>query len=30
MTKKTLTVRPLEERTDAPSVEKRGRGWTIS
>lgn len=30
MTKKTLTVRPLDERTDAPALEKRGRGWAIS
>ncbi len=30
MTKKTLTVRPLEERTEAPALEKRGRGWAIS
>ena len=30
MTKKTLTVRPLDERTDAPELEKRGRGWAIS
>ena len=28
--KKTLTVRPLEERTEAPALEKRGRGWAIS
>jgi very-short-patch-repair endonuclease len=28
--KKTLTVRPLEERTDAPELQKRGRGWVIS
>ena len=25
MTKKTLTVRPLDERTEAPAIEKRGR-----
>ena len=30
MTKKTLTVRPLDERTDAPAIQKRGRGWAIS
>ena len=30
MTKKTLSVLPLEERTDAPELEKRGRGWAIS
>ncbi len=30
MTKKTLTVRPLDERTEAPELQKRGRGWAIS
>lgn len=30
MTKKTLTVRPLEERTEAPPLQKRGRGWNIA
>lgn len=30
MTKKTLTVRPLDERADAPALQKRGRGWSIS
>jgi len=30
MTKKTLTVRPLEERSEAPALQKRGRGWAIS
>ena len=30
MTKKTLTVLPLSERTEAPELEKRGRGWAIS
>lgn len=30
MTKKTLTVRPLDERTDVPALQKRGRGWAIS
>lgn len=30
MTKKTLTVRPLEERAEAPELKKRGRGWAIS
>jgi very-short-patch-repair endonuclease len=29
MTKKTLTVRPLDER-EAPELKKRGRGWAIS
>ena len=28
--KKTLTVRPLDERAEAPALEKRGRGWAIS
>ncbi len=28
--KKTLTVRPLDERTEAPALQKRGRGWMIS
>lgn len=28
--KKTLTVRPLNERTEAPALQKRGRGWAIS
>jgi very-short-patch-repair endonuclease len=30
MTKKTLTVRPLDERTEAPPLQKHGRGWAIS
>ena len=30
MTKKTLSVLPLSERTEAPALEKRGRGWTIA
>ncbi len=30
MTKKTLTVRPLDERSEAPPLQKRGRGWAIS
>ena len=30
MTKKTLSVRPLDERTEAPALQKRGRGWAIS
>jgi len=29
LTKKTLTVRPLDER-EAPELQKRGRGWAIS
>ena len=28
--KKTLTVRPLDERDQAPELQKRGRGWAIS
>jgi len=28
--KKTLTVRPPEERTEAPSLQKKGRGWNIA
>lgn len=28
--KKTLTVRPLAERTEAPPLQKRGRGWNIA
>ena len=30
MTKKTLSVRPLDERSEAPELQKRGRGWAIS
>ncbi len=30
MTKKTLTVLPLSERTEAPALQKRGRGWNIA
>ena len=30
MTKKTLSARPLSERTEAPPLQKRGRGWTIA
>ncbi len=30
MTKKTLTVLPLDERSDAPELQKHGRGWAIS
>jgi very-short-patch-repair endonuclease len=30
MTKKTLTVLPLSERTEVPALQKRGRGWAIS
>lgn len=28
--KKTLTVRPPEEREEAPAIQKKGRGWAIS
>lgn len=28
--RKTLSVRPESERTDAPAVQKRGRGWNIA
>lgn len=28
--KKTLSVLPPSERTDAPELQKRGRGWAIS
>jgi very-short-patch-repair endonuclease len=28
--RKTLTVRPVEERTDAPRLQKKGRGWNIA
>jgi very-short-patch-repair endonuclease len=30
MTKKTLTILAPEDRAEAPAIEKRGRGWTIS
>jgi very-short-patch-repair endonuclease len=30
LTKKTLSVRPLDERDEAPALQKQGRGWTIS
>ena len=30
MTKKTLTVRPLDQRDEPPPLQKRGRGWAIS
>jgi very-short-patch-repair endonuclease len=30
VTKKTLTLRPVEERTDAPALQKKGRGWNIA
>lgn len=28
--KKTLTIRPVGERADAPKIQKKGRGWAIS
>ena len=28
--KKTLSIRPVGERTDAPKIQKKGRGWAIS
>ena len=28
--RKTLSVRPLEERTDAPKLQKKGRAWNIA
>lgn len=28
--KKTLSLRPASERTDAPKIQKKGRGWAIS
>jgi very-short-patch-repair endonuclease len=28
--RKTLSVRPPEDRTDAPKLQKRGRGWNIA
>lgn len=28
--KKTLTLRPVAERTEAPKIQKKGRGWAIS
>src|SRR5687768_12482130 len=28
--RKTLSVRPPEERTDAPKLQKKGRGWNIA
>ncbi|MFM5916481.1 MAG: DUF559 domain-containing protein [Novosphingobium sp.] len=30
MTRKTLSPKPLDERTEAPALQKRGRGWAIS
>jgi very-short-patch-repair endonuclease len=28
--KKTLSVRPVEERAEAPALQKKGRGWNIA
>lgn len=28
--RKTLSVRPLDERTEAPKLQKRGRGWNVA
>lgn len=28
--KKTLTIKPVEERADAPKLQKKGRGWNIA
>ena len=28
--KKTLTIRPPEDRSDAPQLQKKGRGWNIA
>ena len=28
--KKTLSIRPLDEQTEPPKLEKKGRGWAIS
>ncbi len=28
--KKTLSVRPESERTEAPRLQKKGRGWSIA
>ena len=28
--KKTLTVRPVEEREEAPKLQRKGRGWEIA
>jgi len=28
--KKTLTLKPVEERTDAPALQRKGRGWNIA
>ena len=28
--KKTLTIRPADERTDAPALQRKGRGWNVA
>ena len=28
--RKTLSVRPVEDRADAPKLQKKGRGWNIA
>ena len=28
--KKTLSLRPVEERTEAPALQRKGRGWNIA
>jgi len=28
--KKTLTIKPVDERTDPPRLQRKGRGWTIA
>lgn len=28
--KKTLSIKPVDERTDPPSLQRKGRGWTIA
>ena len=28
--RKTLSVRPADERTEAPRLQKKGRGWNIA
>lgn len=28
--KKTLTLRPVEDRVEAPKLQKKGRGWNIA
>ena len=28
--KKTLTLKPVEDRADAPTLQRKGRGWSIA